>query len=204
MQILPGRYGFNEGARVDWFTSDWHLGHTNIVGWRGFDTVDTMAEAIITNMLAKLDSGDSLYILGDLAWGRQQAMEALKTLNDAGIIVHWVLGNHDHRCAPYTLGNLAAIHDSLVLPGNNAKPSIHLCHYPMRVWYNSFRGGWHLYGHVHQFSLEREVMDQPYGKCLNVNVEYHDYFPLSTTDIALKMAELPDNFDHVLLREKNK
>ncbi len=164
-----------------------------------------MFEAILANTLVKLDAGDELYILGDLAWNQKTAADALFILQEAGIKVHWVLGNHDRRCAPNTLASACeGIYEALVLPATGNMATVHLAHYPMRVWYNSFRGGWHLYGHVHQFSLEHEVMAQPYGKCLNVNTELYDYFPLSEKDIVLKMAGLPDNFDNVLYKEKKR
>ena len=52
------------------FTSDTHFGHRNILVHTGrpWETVDRMADALVTNINARVGEGDTLYILGDFSY----------------------------------------------------------------------------------------------------------------------------------------
>jgi hypothetical protein len=45
-----------------------------------------------------------------------------------------------------------------------------LCHDAMRVWHQSFRGAWHLYGHSHG-----RLPDEPAALSIYVGIDTHDY-----------------------------
>jgi calcineurin-like phosphoesterase family protein len=52
---------------MDWFSSDWHLGHENIIRIcdRPFSSVEEMDKTIMGNMLSVMKRKDTLYFLGD-------------------------------------------------------------------------------------------------------------------------------------------
>jgi calcineurin-like phosphoesterase family protein len=54
-----------------WFTSDFHLGHRNIIRYcnRPFDSTDDMDATILANLNKKVGENDILYFLGDFCLG---------------------------------------------------------------------------------------------------------------------------------------
>jgi calcineurin-like phosphoesterase family protein len=80
-----------------YWTSDWHLGHINIIRYseRPFDDVETMNRSIIDSMNERLGADDELWLLGDYAMGK-----IADTLPLIGLVHGYkvlVAGNHD-RC----------------------------------------------------------------------------------------------------------
>lgn len=85
-----------------WFTSDLHLGHENVaLTHRGARSVEQHDQAIVENLLRCLQSGDDLYILGDLSLGRKRDIDHAVTLltpvaRRVGYKhMHLIRGNHD-------------------------------------------------------------------------------------------------------------
>lgn len=52
-----------------WFTSDLHLGHEKVAELRGFPSVRKHDSVIVDNLLRSLNSGDKLFVLGDVSLG---------------------------------------------------------------------------------------------------------------------------------------
>lgn len=86
-----------------YFTSDWHLGHKNILTYcpdRPGETIEEMGEIFIQNTLSTLVKDDHLWFLGDVVMGdRAKNLKLLQPLVDAGIHLHLISGNHDY-CHP--------------------------------------------------------------------------------------------------------
>ena len=59
---------------MNYFTSDLHLGHRNIIRLcnRPFATIEEMDETLIRNWNAKVTNGDTVYILGDLLFRNEK------------------------------------------------------------------------------------------------------------------------------------
>src|SRR5688572_11610448 len=64
--------GIKTKRMATYFSSDWHLGHANIIKYDGrpFKSVDEMDLAIINNVTGQLQDGDNLYYLGDFCMTR--------------------------------------------------------------------------------------------------------------------------------------
>jgi len=194
-----------------WFTSDWHLRHQNMAKLRGFESVEKMDTLIYNHLIEKVQKHDELYVLGDLGWEVPVVEEILKLLKQMKVKVYWVTGNHDKRLpltklAPYCV-EIQQTRIVRNVDGNGRK--FFLSHYPHVVFENSFRDSINLYGHVHKSSKEfLEVEDMMRGQALNVNVELHDYYPLSKEEILEKVSKKEHNWDYVVFqreieREKN-
>lgn len=84
-----------------WFTSDLHLGHEKVAELRGFPNVRKHDSVIIDNLLRSLNSGDKLFVLGDLSLGRKMDVShAVNMLRPVSKLVgyrnmHLIRGNHD-------------------------------------------------------------------------------------------------------------
>ena len=133
---------------MNYFTSDLHLGHRNIIRLcnRPFATIEEMDETLIRNCNAKVTNGDTVYILGDLLFRNEKpAEEYLKQLKGKK---HLIIGNHDRdwvkKCNLEdffeSVNNLHFISDG--------KRQMTLCHYPMMSWPHMTRC-YMVFGHIH-------------------------------------------------------
>ena len=84
-----------------WITSDLHFGHKNIMSFcpetrsRFRNDVSYMTEAMIEEWNARVDTADTVYILGDVAFmSGFNASLVMMRLNGVKILVE---GNHDRK-----------------------------------------------------------------------------------------------------------
>ena len=79
-----------------WFTSDWHLGHKNIITYshRPFRDVAHMNEELIERHNALVKPGDLVYDIGDFSMNEKVVESAMKRLHGRRVLIP---GNHD-RC----------------------------------------------------------------------------------------------------------
>jgi calcineurin-like phosphoesterase family protein len=189
---------------MDYFSSDWHLGHYNImrVANRPFSSVEEMDNTIMDNMITPLKKGDNIYFIGDIGYNKETIEEALKRIHKKKINFFWILGNHDMK---FPLGEFEqychTITPSLIIKREHTV--IHLNHFPMMTWEKSFYNSFHLYGHLHTNSVElEEVEKRQTGKAFNVNLEFNDYKPYNLHDIFEIMSKKGDNWDYELLKKE--
>jgi len=183
---------------LNYFTSDWHLGHETILkGIRSkkFANIEEHNETIIDNIFETLKPGDNLYNLGDMfwKWDSKQVEELLTKFKRHKINLFVILGNHDkqswvkHSCVKWW----GQIKDITI-----EKQPITLCHYPMRTWSRSHYNAWQLYGHIHFRDNTDLRMDYDLlGKQLNMNVEFWNYKPVEFEIIKATMDTKKDNWD---------
>lgn len=152
-----------------WVTSDWHLGHRNILRYRSqFSSIEEHDEFIVQNYLRKVHNRDTVWFLGDIALssaGLQKvaALPGYKRL---------VLGNHDtdrhlsvKDYAPIFTGGIF----SLVRLN-----TFWLSHAPIHP--DELRGKRNVHGHTHT----RNINDLRY---FNVSLENTNYSPIKLQDI---------------------
>lgn len=153
-----------------WFTADFHLGHANIIRYcnRPFATVEEMDRAILDRLNASVKVNDVLYFLGDFCMGSQARVIAYRRRIRCEEILT-VPGNHDRQARKLK----EEFHwlDNLVEVSIHGHPIV-LCHYALRVWNQSNRGSWHLYGHSHG-----RLPEMPASLSMDVGVDTHDFRP---------------------------
>ena len=169
------------------FTADTHFSHSGIIHYcnRPFSSFEEMNETIIQNWNNKVQPKDTVYHLGDFAFGqRAEILSLTKRLNGHIILIE---GNHDNIGQPknYGFSEKYPIRE-IKLEGHH----ITLNHYAMRVWNKSHYDSWHLYGHSHS-TLE------PIGKSWDIGVDNNKFFPLSFDEIKKIMDNQPHNFNWV-------
>lgn len=133
-------------------TSDLHFNHTNIMKFcpktRGmFKDVGHMNRWMVEEWNKTVNQDDTVYILGDFAFGRvESAVELLLQLNGKLILV---IGNHDKKNlkTPAFASCFFSVHDYLEVTINGKM--ICMFHYPILEWNQMHRGSFHFYGHVH-------------------------------------------------------
>lgn len=140
--------------------SDLHVDHKKILEFcsttRKFDSVDDMHHALITNWNAKVGENDTVYILGDLSFGKvSNLVSILEQLN--GKEKHLIIGNHDveHLRKQKLRDCFTTIEHYREIKHNGNK--ICLMHFPLLEWNGSRRGlasSYHLHGHLHSVNPE--------------------------------------------------
>ncbi|OLT55867.1 hypothetical protein BJF89_13855 [Corynebacterium sp. CNJ-954] len=86
---------------TDWFTADLHLGHEAVASIRDMSN-DEHTATIYENLVSATNSGDRLFILGDLVSGFETPEDEIQrvarlamTMNRYNVKVHVIAGNHD-------------------------------------------------------------------------------------------------------------
>ena len=189
-----------------YFTSDTHLGHSNIImpdyaDRQQFQIPGVMYEnrrnvydmspdiklhgnMLIDNINKVVDKSDQLYHLGDFAFGSIEKVKGYRDrINCENIIL--IVGNHDIRRTLEQLwkrynGIFSMIVEELKVKVGGRQ--FHLSHNPMS------RVGLNLHGHIH-------TIGQPYfnkNGLLDVGVDNFEYCPVSED----KIMSLCDEYDN--------
>jgi calcineurin-like phosphoesterase family protein len=162
-----------DGRRRLYFTSDWHIGHANVLVFdkRPFKDLDHMHRVLINNYNATVGPEDLCYFLGDIGLGKGNLVaKVIQELNGTKVCI---LGNHDKGAAAMrrfgfdVVLNMAAI--------EVAGQLVTMTHFPLRGvwrenvsamknsqpgenWHGETRhemfsipdfGQYHLHGHIH-------------------------------------------------------
>ena len=173
------------------FTSDQHFMHKNAIEMcdRPFKTVEEMDQALIANWNAKVGIRDEVYILGDISLAKSWSIvhEYLKQLN--GNKKYLIKGNHER----YLKDQKFQKHFfELITDYHELKYNGHffvLCHYPLFEWKHKYRGAIHLYGHIH--AKDSAILQEQFGRCLNIGVDSNDYAPISADEVIKRMETVP-------------
>ena len=159
-----------------WFTSDRHVGHTNIIRYcsRPFYYVEEMNQALMDNWNAVVGPNDLVYDLGDItmSYKKEKMLEIYNQLNGRKILIE---GNHDkHKTIP--VDAFESVHKALQIIGEGY--DFILVHDPATASANHMDGQKYLCGHLHS-SPERRV----YYNWIDVGVDAHNFTPVSLETI---------------------
>lgn len=139
-----------------YFTGCMHLQHKNITrgesswsdlsGTRNFKTTEEMTD-IVMGSFADLEFNDTLFILGDVIFGKKSNLDYYLDRIPAGNIIY-IYGNHDEWMRKeYTHHKLAFIGDYLEVYVDYKL--VCMSHYPAAVWNESHKGSYYLHSHSH-------------------------------------------------------
>ena len=184
-----------------WFSSDFHFGHTNIVGpkisnwkhgYRDFESLHEMNKTLTNTINKYVEEDDTLYFLGDFSFGGHTNIPAYRHSLVCQNI-HVCRGNHDTHIDKYKHLFLS-INDVMWCKERNDRP-IFMSHYSHRVWPHSHKGVIHLYGHSHNTI-------PTHGKSMDVGVDvayamFGEYRPFELDEIIkLTDKQKIDLVDH--------
>jgi len=154
---------------VDFFTSDTHFGHKNIITFcsRPFETIDEMNDNLIKNWNDMVKPTDRVFVVGDVFLCKpKEAEKYIKALNGYKILI---LGNHDRSPETMLSVGFDECHHKYTYEMPNGA-SVLLQHYPIPEL---------LYGN-HEFLIHGHVHDKPRfrGKKVNVCTDIWGYKPI--------------------------
>ncbi len=161
--------------------SDTHFDHENIIKYcnRPFKSKDEMNKAIIENWNAVVGNSDTIYILGDVTFGREHRpidywMGELKGNK------FLVKGNHDK--GRITKANKIA--NGTIL--KHAGLEFMLMHNPRRPakWH-----GWIIHGDKHNHDMVNFPLVNCKNKTANVCIELTGYSPILLDDLVEKIKQ---------------
>lgn len=159
---------------------------------RPYSDLIEMRRDFIARHNSKVTKHDTTHHAGDFAWrkiGVEDASAILEQLN-GNHVLYW--GNHDETAEKLqrTIGDTFrrfshACDRALVrTPGF---PKVYCDHYAHRVWPDSHKGSYHVYGHTHSVLPD-------FRRSHDCGVDANNYFPISTAELhelMLKKGKLP-------------
>lgn len=156
---------------TDFLTGCTHFGHANIIRLanRPFACVNEMNGVLVENWNKVVKPQDTVYHLGDFAFGKAQGEAFAAKLN--GRVVY-LQGNHD----PKGWGV-----DYLRIKSNGVRAV--LFHYPIEEWDGWWRGAVHFHCHTHKpefWSGERRG---------NVGVDATNFTPMRLEEAIARLTE---------------
>lgn len=151
---------------MDFFTSDLHFGHENMLVYNRsghHDTVGQMDMFIINEWNKKVGKDDTVWVLGDMFMGMAKSFLITTVIIDAlNGKINLIPGNHDHPkslelvCNYYNRDGESKFNimprimkkKFMVEKGKKHKTVI-MSHFPITIWEEQGRGSVHLHGHTH-------------------------------------------------------
>lgn len=186
------------------FTSDTHFGHANIIRFcnRPFRNVEEMNEILIENWNKVVSKDDTVFHLGDFAFGGSSVWNSIiPRLNGH---INLIIGNHDRK----NLRQGYMSYFDMVVPQLQIEiedNSIYLNHYPFLYYGGSYRGVWQLFGHVHSgpqadgldISRLRVLLPTQY----DVGVDNNNFTPISYREVKEKIeSQKNESLDRTVSR----
>ena len=160
---------------MDFFTSDLHWGHKNIIKFcnRPFKNVHDMNRSLVKNWNSVVTNNDTVYVIGDVfVCNPSTAAKYIKKLNGRKILIK---GNHDHDEKTMLGVGFDEFHRKLDYRMPNGKNAL-LQHYPapskLIKKYDML-----IHGHIHIAPKVRENR-------VNVSCDIWDYTPVSIEEIC--------------------
>jgi len=164
-----------------YFTSDFHLGHKNIIKYcdRPFKDVEEMDKTIIERFFEKVEGGDTVFFLGDLTFSRNRAKDFFIKVKDRDINFTFIIGNHDKQIKGVIQEYCFAVIDNMILHNQRYGIKCYLSHYPCSVDVNPPYPDTmvFLHGHIHSRDTAMECFRKDIG------VDNNDFYPYSIDNI---------------------
>ena len=183
---------------MNYYISDLHIGHANVIRFdkRPFADLNEMHRAIIDNWNSRVKTDDTVYILGDFIWQKENEwIYFVEPLAGNKVLIR---GNHDPRQFSAATKRLFQEITNLKEVKDESRHVV-MCHYPIPFFRAGFApSSFMLYGHVHQ-TREYEYLKElrkvikanasgygtPNGNFINVGamMPYMNYTPRTLDEI---------------------
>ena len=162
---------------MDFFTSDQHFGHKNIIKYcnRPFESVTQMDDEIISKWNEAVGDSDTVYVVGDVSfYNIGLSRRIIKKLNGKKILIR---GNHDKSARSMIEMGFDQVFDKLDYELPDGRKAL-LYHYPMP---DSLIGDYDVLIHGHTHAKPASAIS---GKKFNVCVDAWDFTPVSASEVC--------------------
>lgn len=176
------------------FTSDTHFGHNNILrfGHRPFDNIDDHDNALIQNWNNTVRPNDTVFHLGDFAFGNSKDIQSYVEQLNGHIIL--IKGNHDDKNiqgAGITKLFEDVLYQARILVDGR---TVYLNHFPFLCFAHGdvdlYKGNYdiNLFGHVHSgprcTTADKNRLQYLLPTQYDVGVDNNDFKPISWFEIT--------------------
>lgn len=168
---------------MNYYTSDLHLGHANIIklSRRPFSDVEEMNHTLLGNWNERVHCDDHVFIVGDFSF--RSACPVVKYIEQLKGRKHLIIGNHDKKWLKRIEPSNYFESVEMMLELNDGERNLVLCHYPMMSWPG--KNSYLLYGHIHNNKpASYWPLLKTYQRALNVSVEVNDYRPVTFDELV--------------------
>lgn len=199
-----------------YFTSDWHIGHKNVLDFskRPFKDIDDMSRVLVNNYNSTVGPEDVCYFLGDM--GMCNGEDIKKVIRQLNGLKTLILGNHDKKGRNfwYDCGFVSVVYSSSLRIG---KKTLTMTHCPLYGVYRentkdmkgvdpdnlpnwheeekNFKKGFaipdwgqfHLHGHIHSPNSGKSV--KILDKQFDVGIDANGYRPINISVIESWVAK---------------
>lgn len=177
-----------------YYISDIHLGDLRVFNKcsRPFSGLKELENEIVLRWNKKVKDTDVVYVLGDIAEDNYSpAIDVFRRLKGTK---HLIVGNHDLKMLKEIKKSrvFETVEFMKLIDDNGRK--VFLCHYPVMDWMEFSRGGYHVYGHIHNKTAENDpayaqIKEYFKGKpAYNAGVDVTNYEPV-TLEEMIKLKE---------------
>lgn len=172
---------------MNYYISDLHLDDQKLFDKcsRPFSGLNELKETIIRNWNERVKEDDNVYLIGDI--GNDADYDGLDVIAKLNGKIHLIIGNHDQRFASiYEKSPLFASvnYFKLIMDGDK---KVFLCHFPTMDWEEFNRGGYHVYGHIHNKQLSGVKLYYKDKLAYNASADVIGFTPRTLDEmIALK------------------
>ena len=177
---------------MNFFIADTHFGHSNITSSceRPFKDIREMDKVLTDNWNSRITDRDDVWIAGDMFYRCKSSVE--QRLESLKGIKHLVLGNHDHDWLKNGREKYFASINQMEIVKLDGR-LVHICHYPMMEWHNSFHGSYLVFGHIHN-SVSSPFLEAIAGNehMLNAGVDLNYFQPVTFEELVKNNAEFYD------------
>lgn len=166
-----------------YYTADLHFGHKKILKMdkRPFETIEEHDRVLIERWNARVRPEDQVYILGDFCvYSKNSPISYLEQLNGRKYLI---TGNHDFALVKDSEAMAKFEKVEKMLSVMDGQYRIVLCHYPIAEWERYFRGGWHIYGHIHGNRKGAFQYMRKEERALNAGIMINHYQPVTMEEL---------------------
>lgn len=158
----------------NFYVSDTHFSHKNILKFdeRPFASIEEMETTLVKNWNKKVTNADTVYILGDFCWGKENEwLRILSSLKGNKVLIK---GNHDLRNPSARLKNcFSDIKDYKEIKDKGR--TVIMCHYPILAYVHSYNPDvFMLHGHVHNRTGEAKWIKKFVQELREKRIESYD------------------------------
>lgn len=200
-----------------WFTADWHFYHDKILEFHPkrkelFGTnMKEVTEKMIQKWNSRVSKKDTVYILGDLAFGdSEQKRKLFQRLNGNKVLI---LGNHD-KVVDYNtcyFNHITQIKNmkfkKSIFPSLSKDTEVIMCHFPIFSWEHIEKGSIMLHGHCHG-TIDNDNATLALSKKIRIDVgldsEFANYDLVSIDKLAKYINKIAVNTIDILVKDEKK